>query len=55
MAKHISNLLFRFIRDSKINGNISLGSNYDLGYLKEMFSDYSSINIEQMLEDYEID
>lgn len=55
MAKHISNLLFRFIRESKINGNISLGSNYDLGYLKEMFSDYSSINIEQMLEDYEID
>lgn len=55
MAKHISNLLFRFIRDSKISGNISLGSNYDLGYLKEMFSDYPSINIEEMLEDYEID
>ena len=55
MAKHISNLLFKFIHDSKFKGNIAIGSNYDLGYLREMFSDYSSINIEQMLEDYEID
>ena len=55
MAKHISNLLFKFIHDSKIKSSITIGNNYDLQYLKEMFSDYSSVNIEEMLEDFEID
>ena len=54
MAKHISNLLFKFIHESKVN-NISIGSNYDLEYLKDMFADYSSVNIAEMLEDFEID
>ena len=55
MAKHISNLLFKFIHDSKIKSSITIGNNYDLQYLKEMFSDYSFVNIEEMLEDFEID
>lgn len=55
MAKHISNVLFKFIHESKIQGVLSEASFYDLGYLKEMFSDYSTINIEKMLEDFEID
>lgn len=55
MAKHISNLLFKFIHEVKINDFISIGSNYDLGYLKEMFSDYTTVNIDKLLEDFEID
>lgn len=55
MAKHISNLLFKFIHESKVNNLISIGSNYDLEYLKDMFADYSSVNIAEMLEDFEID